>query len=151
MRAALDAPLSSAERVLYAALVPSVQTPGHTKIYVPHVRGRALSDNLRSGRGAAERGARGSGRFWKPSERGDKGGASEEEEDTWRADFEQELQVRSTTHVQEGSGADDPFRAFQLHIILDRTDAFLDEFASWIRDGAYDRKSAVSVFSRDCS
>jgi nuclear pore complex protein Nup107 len=34
------------------------------------------------------------------------------------------------------------FHISQLHIILDRTDALLDDFASRLRDGAYDPESS---------
>ena len=90
--------------------------------------------------------ARLGGGFWEPSGRGEEEEASEEEEDTWRADVEQELQSLSAVQVQEGPGADDPFHVSQLHIILDRTDSLLDDFAARLRDGAYDRESAESVF-----
>ena len=54
------------------------------------------------------------GGVWEPSGRGEEGEAGDEEEDTWRADIEQELQV------QEGPGAKDPFHVSQLHINMDR-------------------------------
>jgi nuclear pore complex protein Nup107 len=74
------------------------------------------------------------------------GEANDEEEEAWRADVEQELQALATAQVQEGLGADDPFHISQLHIILDRTDALLDDFASRLRDGAYDPESSEYVF-----
>jgi len=70
------------------------------------------------------------------------GDAVDEEEETWRADVEQELQALATVQVQEGLSADDPFHISQLHIILDRTDALLDDFACKLRDGAYDPESS---------
>ena len=97
--------------------------------------------------------ARLGGGFWEPSGRvlldeqaGGPGEAGDEEgEDAWRADVEQELQALATVQVQEGLGADDPFHISQLHIILDRTDALLDDFASRLRDGAYDSESSEYV------
>lgn len=94
--------------------------------------------------------ARLGGGFWEPSGRGEEGEPGEEEEDTWRADVEQELQSLSAAQAQEGPGADDPFHVSQLHIILDRTDSLLDDFAAKLRDGAYDRESAESVFLPVC-
>jgi nuclear pore complex protein Nup107 len=72
-------------------------------------------------------------------------GDAEEEEDVWRADVEQELQTLAAVQVQEGLGADNPFHISQLHIILDHTDALLDDFASRLRDGAYDPESSEYV------
>jgi nuclear pore complex protein Nup107 len=150
-RAALDARLSSAERALYAALAPSVQTSGVLKSAC-----RTWEDALWATMSVlceerlSEALARLGGGFWEPSGRGEEGEAGEEEEDTWRADVEQELQALSVVQAQEGPGADDPFHVSQLHIILDRTDALLDEFATRLRDGAYDRDSAEWVFLLVC-
>ncbi|KAH9971849.1 nuclear pore protein 84/107 [Lactifluus volemus] len=122
-RAALDPRVSSTERALYAALAPSVQTSGVLKSAC-----RTWEDAL-----------------WatiSPSGREEEGEPSEEEEEVWRADVEQELQALATVQVQEGLGAEDPFHISQLHIILDRTDALLDDFASRLRDGAYDPESS---------
>ncbi|KAI0247725.1 107-domain-containing protein [Lactifluus subvellereus] len=93
----------------------------------------------RSGRVRPSRGS--AGDFWGPSAREEEGEAGEEE-DAWRADVEQELQALATVQVQEGLGADHPFHISQLHIILDHTDALLDDFASRLRDGAYDPESS---------
>src|SRR6266403_1392078 len=60
-------------------------------------------------------------------------GDVEEEEDAWRADIEQELQTLTAVQVQEGLGADNPFLISQQHIILDRSYALLDDFASRLR------------------
>ena len=91
--------------------------------------------------GLSEALARLGGGFREPSGRGEEGEVGEEEED-WRADIEQDLHSLSALQAQDGPGADDLFHVSQLHIILDRTDALLDEFASKLRDGAYDRESA---------
>ena len=150
-RAALDARLSSAERALYAALAPSVQTSGVLKSAC-----RTWEDALWATMSVlceerlSEALARLGGGFWEPSGRGEEGEPGEEEEDTWRADVEQELQSLSAAQAQEGPGADDPFHVSQLHIILDRTDSLLDDFAARLRDGAYDRESAESVFLPIC-
>ena len=151
-RAALDPRLSSAERALYAALAPSLQTSGILKsacrtwedalwATISVLCEERQSDAL----------ARLGGGFWEPSGRelGDdvEGEAAEEEEEAWQADVEQELQALATVQVQEGLGADDPFHISQLHIILDRTDALLDDFASRLRDGAYDPESSELVSS----
>ena len=155
-RAALDSRLSSAERALYAALAPSVQTSAVLKSAC-----RTWEDALWATISVlcedrqSEALARLGGGFWEPSRReldgGDVGegkgeGEGDEEEDAWRADVEQELQTLATAQVQEGLGADDPFHISQLHIILDRTDALLDDFASRLRDGAYDPESSECVF-----
>ena len=89
--------------------------------------------------------ARLGGGFWEPSGREEEGEPSEEEEEAWRADVEQELQALATVQIQEGLGAEDAFHISQLHIILDRTDALLDDFASRLRDGAYDPESSECV------
>lgn len=151
-RAALDARLSSAERALYAALAPSVQTSSVLKSAC-----RTWEDALWTTisilceEHQSEALARLGGGFWEPSGRasddGDEAEAGDEEEEAWRAEVEQELQTLTTAQVQEGSGADDPFHISQLHIILDRTDALLDDFASRLRDGAYDPESSECVFS----
>jgi nuclear pore complex protein Nup107 len=152
-RAALDSRLSSAERALYAALAPSVQTSAVLKSSC-----RTWEDALwatisvlceeRQSEALAWLG----GGFWGPSGRelgggnvGELEGDAEEEEDAWRADVEQELQTLAAVQVQEGLGADNPFHISQLHIILDRTDALLDDFASRLRDGAYDPESSECV------
>jgi len=150
-RAALDPRQSSAERALYAALAPSIQTSGVLKSAC-----RTWEDALWATISVlceerqSEALARLGGGFWEPSGREvdvDVGGEGEgdavdEEEEAWRADVEQELQALATVQVQEGLGADDPFHISQLHIILDRTDALLDDFASRLRDGAYDPESS---------
>jgi nuclear pore complex protein Nup107 len=144
-RAALDPRMSPTERALYAALAPSIQTSGVLKsacrtwedalwATISVLCEERQSDAL----------ARLGGGFWESSGR-EEGEASEEEEDAWRADVEQELQALATAQVQEGLGADDPFHISQLHIILDRTDALLDDFASRLRDGAYDPESSECV------
>lgn len=150
---ALDPRLSTAERALYAALAPSVQTSTVLKTSC-----RTWEDALWATISVlceerqSEALARLGGGFWEPSGRdlgsGDVGGGEgdgDEEEDAWRADVEQELQTLATVQVQEGLGADDPFHISQLHIILDRTDALLDDFASRLRDGAYDPESSECV------
>ena len=118
-RAALDARMSSAERALYAVLMPSVQTSG-VLISVcrtwEDVLWVMISDQCEER--PSEALARLGGGFWEPS-----------------------------CEAQEGSCADDPFHVSQLHIILDHTDALLDDFACRLRDEAYDRESAESVFS----
>ena len=154
-RTALDSRLSSAERALYAALAPSVQTSTVLKSSC-----RTWEDALWATISVlceerqSEALARLGGGFWEPSGRdlggGDVGGGEgdgDEEEDAWRVDVEQELQTLATAQVQEGLGADDPFHISQLHIILDRTDALLDDFASRLRDGAFDPESSECVLS----
>ena len=150
-RAALDARLSSAERALYAALAPSIQTSSVLKSAC-----RTWEDALWATisilceEHQSEALARLGGGFWEPSGRAsDEGGdaeAGDDEEEAWRAEVEQELQTLTTAQVQEGLCADDPFHISQLHIILDRTDALLDDFASRLRDGAYDPESSECVF-----
>ncbi|KAI0259467.1 nuclear pore protein 84/107 [Gloeopeniophorella convolvens] len=142
-RAALDNRLSPAERALYAALAPSVQTAGVLKAAC-----RSWEDALwatisvlceeRQSVALARLG----GGFWEPSGRDEAGDLSEEEEEAWQADVEQALQALATVQVQEGLGADDPFHISQLHIVLDRTDSLLDEFAARLRDGAFDPDSS---------
>ncbi len=51
--------------------------------------------------------------------------------------------------AQGGLGIDDPFNESQLHIVLDFTDALIDDFASRLLDGAYDHRTAQSVFIPD--
>jgi len=86
------------------------------------------------------------GGFWEPSGRASnevgEGEAGDEEEEAWWAEVKQELQILATVQVQEGLGADDLFHISQLRIILDRTDALLDDFVSRLQDGAYDPKSS---------
>ena len=152
-RAALDSRLSSAERALYAALTPSVQTSAVLKSAC-----RTWEDALWATISVlceerqSEALARLSGGFWEPSRReldggdvGEGAGEDDEEEDAWRADVQQELQTLATVEVQEGLGAGDAFHISQLHIILDRTDALLDDFASRLQDGAYDTESSECV------
>ena len=152
-RAALDSRMSSAERALYAALAPSVQTSTVLKSSC-----RTWEDALWATISVlceerqSEALARLGGGFWGPYGRewgggdaGEREGDGEEEEDAWRADVEQELQTLAAVQVQEGLGADNPFHISQLHIILDRTDALLDDFASRLRDGAYDPESSECV------
>jgi nuclear pore complex protein Nup107 len=150
-RTALDSHLSFAERALYAALAPSVQTSAVLKSAC-----RTWEDALWATISVlceerqSEALARLGGGFWEPSGREldeEMGGeVGDEEDDPWRADVEQELQSLTTVQVQEGLGADDPFHISQLHIILDRTDTLLDDFASRLRDGAYDSESSEYVF-----
>jgi len=150
-RAALDPRSSPAERALYAALAPSIQTSGILKSAC-----RTWEDALWATISVlceerqSEALARLGGGFWEPSGRelGEdvEGEAAEEEEEAWRADVEQELQALATAKVQEGLGADDPFHISQLHIILDSTDALLDDFASRLRDGARDPESSECAF-----
>src|SRR6267142_2815694 len=125
---------------------------GHPKIRMSHVGRRTLGDDLGFVRGAAKRSACTVG--WGVLGLWDSGrelgedveGEAAEEEEAWRADVEQELQALATAKVQEGLGADDPFHISQLHIILDSTDALLDDFASRLRDGARDPESSECAF-----
>ena len=48
--------------------------------------------------------------------------------------------------VQGGLCADDAFHISQLYIIRDRTDTPLNDFASRLRDGAYDPESLECIF-----
>ncbi|KAH9075675.1 107-domain-containing protein [Lactarius deliciosus] len=100
---------------LYAALAPSVQTSGVLKSAC-----RTWEDALWATISVlceerlSEALARLGGGFWEPSGRGEEG---------------EKLQALSAVQAQEGPGADDPFHVSQLHIILNRTDALLDDFA----------------------
>jgi len=65
------------------------------------------------------------------------------------SDVKQEPQALLATQAQGGLGIDDPFES-QLHIVLDFTDALINDFASRLLDGAYDHETAQSVFIPDC-
>ena len=60
---------------------------------------------------------------------GERESDGEEKEDAWWVNIEPEVQHLAAVQVQEGLGADNPFHISQLHVILDGTDALLDDFA----------------------
>ena len=152
-RAALDSRLSSTERAFIRRARAVRPDLNRTQVLMSYMGRRALGDDFCFMRRATERGTCAVGwgilgAVWERVGGGDVGereGDGDEEEDAWRVDVEQELQTLATVQVQEGLGADNPFHISQLHIILDRTDALLDDFASRLRDGAYDSESSECV------
>ncbi|KAI0318304.1 nuclear pore protein 84/107 [Amylostereum chailletii] len=149
-RAALDPHLPDTERALYAALAPSASTAG-----VLEAACRTWEDNmwaqvsiLCEDKQTATIASLGGG-FWEGGvpavetalDLAD-GVDEEREEEAWRAEVEKALQALATVAVDDGLPADNAFHMSQLHIILDRTDALLDDFAVRLRDGLYDPTSS---------
>ncbi|TFY81397.1 hypothetical protein EWM64_g2615 [Hericium alpestre] len=148
-RAALDSRLSDAERALYASLAPSTRTATvlssacrtwEDKLWAQI---RVICEDKQSA--TLERLG---GCFWEGGIAAVEKGlnevspeAQEEEEESWRTEVEQVLQSLANVSVEDGLPADNPFHLSQLHIILDRTDALLNDFASRLRTGLYDPQS----------
>ncbi|EPQ52913.1 hypothetical protein GLOTRDRAFT_78934 [Gloeophyllum trabeum ATCC 11539] len=139
-RAALNPSLPDQERALYAALVPTPQTSAVLKTAC-----RTWEDHLWAQisvlceeKQALELNKLGGG-FWEEEElerEGIKGGGGREDEE-WERDVSTTLLALSGIEVLEGPPGDHPFHISQLHIILDRTDALLDNFADGLKTGKH--------------
>ncbi|KAI0067354.1 hypothetical protein BV25DRAFT_1877263 [Artomyces pyxidatus] len=151
-RAALDARLNEAERALYAALTPSSQTAGvlqkacrtwedvlwvHISILCEEKQSAALR---RLGGGFWENGISAVEKTFTPGSAGQE--EEEQEEELWRAEVEKALETLASVSVEDGLPADNAFHMSQLHIILDRTDELLDDFAARLQQGLYDPSSS---------
>ncbi|THH14665.1 hypothetical protein EW146_g5692 [Bondarzewia mesenterica] len=149
-RAALDSHLTDAERALYASLAPSSQTAAVLKpacrtwedylwaqiSIICEEKESLAMDRL-------------SGAFWEGGVAEVEKGVSEylpeveeEAEEQWRMEVERTLETLADVPVEDGLPADNAFHMSQLHIVLDRTDVLLDDFAARLRDGLYDRSSS---------
>jgi len=76
-------------------------------------------------------------------------GPSAREEEGEACEDVKETRTSSKSQAQEDLGIDDPFDESQLHIVIDFTDALIDDFASKLLGGAYDHETAQSVFTPD--
>ncbi|CAL1702971.1 unnamed protein product [Somion occarium] len=145
-RAALNPNLTDAERALYAALAPCPQTSTTLKAAC-----RTWEDHLWAQvciiceEKESEELARLRNSFWEgtlglsvPEENMD---VERGEEEEWENDVVKILEGLSNASVEEGSPAEDPYHISQLHIILDRTDQLLQEFAASLAKGEYDTSS----------
>ena len=66
------------------------------------------------------------------------------------SDVKQGPRALLTVQAQGGLGIDDPSNKSQPHVVLDFTDALIDDFLYGLLDGAYDHETAQSVFIPDC-
>ncbi|KZT29989.1 hypothetical protein NEOLEDRAFT_1126698 [Neolentinus lepideus HHB14362 ss-1] len=143
-KAALNPAIPDQDRVLYAALAPSPQTSAVLKTAC-----RTWEDHLWAQisvlceeKQAAALVKLGGG-FWEDEDEAlDVPAEAAAEEDGWEVEVAGALAGLAGVGVDEGPRADHPFHISQLHIILDRTDALLDDFAEGLRTG---RHSPASV------
>ncbi|KNZ76179.1 Nuclear pore complex protein [Termitomyces sp. J132] len=134
IRAALSTNLPEYERVLYAALAPSQQT-----VAVLKTACRTWEDYLWAQvcvlceeRESGEMDRLGGG-FWEGGMEGDTDG---EEESEWVARVAETLEALKDVAVVEGLGSEHAFHYSQLHIILDKTEMMIENFADALRSGS---------------
>ncbi|KAH8111554.1 107-domain-containing protein [Phellopilus nigrolimitatus] len=160
-RAALNPLLSEPDRALYAALAPSpassVVLKAACRTWYDHLwahvgiicEGKQVDALARAGAAGG-----GGGGFWEggadavarivasASVPGVSQAAEEEEEEREEREWEREvirtLEALANVGVTEGPPANDPFHASQLHIILNRTDKLLSDFAAGLQLGEFD-------------
>ncbi|EKM50986.1 uncharacterized protein PHACADRAFT_177673 [Phanerochaete carnosa HHB-10118-sp] len=144
--AALNPNLSTTERALYAALAPSPQTASYLKAAC-----RTWSDHLWAQISVvceekeSQEMARLRTSFWENPEELDIGAPADDndeaEEEEWEREVVGSLESLGTVSVEEGAPSDNPYHISQLSIILDRTDALLEAFATGLKEGRYDPES----------
>ncbi|KAI0048451.1 nuclear pore protein 84/107 [Auriscalpium vulgare] len=148
-RAALDPRLTDAERALYAALAPSSQTASTLRAACrtwEDLLWAQISVMCEERQTAAL--ARLGGGFWENGldavQKDPVASALEDtddEEESWREEVVETLQDIANASIEDGLPADNPFHMSQLHIILDRTDDLLNDFAIRLQEGMYDPSS----------
>ncbi|KAI9065014.1 hypothetical protein FKP32DRAFT_1675146 [Trametes sanguinea] len=148
-QAAASSSLSPTERALYAALAPSPQTAlalkSVARTWEDHLWtlvSLACEERLSAGLASIEREC-----FWENGLGALEGGSAaiaaardaQEEAgvEEWEQEVIQALEGLSNVAVAEGASADNPYHVSQLHIILDRTDALLEAFASELQEGTH--------------
>ncbi|KAL5501221.1 NUP84 [Sanghuangporus vaninii] len=157
-RAALNPLLSEPDRALHAALAPSAATSvvlksvcrswhDHLWAQVSVVCEGRTSDALhRIGEGYWEGGIEAIERIaaeeasaatFTPAREQQEKRAEEREEREWEREAVAALESLTHVGVAEGPPSTDPFHVSQLHIILNRTDKLLDEFAVGLQSGEF--------------
>ncbi|KAI0773023.1 nuclear pore protein 84/107 [Trametes elegans] len=157
-QAALSDALSPTERALYAALAPTAQTASSLKAvartwedHLWALVGLACEERLSAGLSAIEREC-----FWENGLGALESGAGiltpreteEEVEEEWEHEVIQALEGLANVPVSDGAPADHPYHVSQLHIILDRTDALLEAFASGLQEGSYASSPEYTTMTR---
>ncbi|KZV71461.1 hypothetical protein PENSPDRAFT_630135 [Peniophora sp. CONT] len=147
-RVALDIRLPDSERALYAAIAPSEATAGvlesacRTWEDVLWARISVLLEE----KGAEELEALG-GSLWERGIAHERRQPEDEDEDDemrearLRDEVYEELAALNSVAVDDGAPADHPFRISQLHIIVDKTDLLLHDFASRLSSNQIDPNS----------
>lgn len=144
--AALNPNLTTTERALYAALAPSPQTASNLKAAC-----RTWSDHLWAQISVvceekeSQEMARLRASFWENPSDMDLDASmddnDEAEEEEWEQEVVDSLESLANISVEEGAPSDNPYHISQLNIILDRTDALLEAFATGLQEGRYDPES----------
>ncbi|KAI0668046.1 nuclear pore protein 84/107 [Trametes maxima] len=157
-QAALSTTLSPTERALYAALAPTTQTSISLKAvartwedHLWALVSLACEERLSVGLASIERDC-----FWENGLGALEGGAAvlapreadDEAEEEWENEVVHALEALSNIQVSEGAPADNPYHVSQLHIILDRTDALLEAFASGLQEGTYVSSPEYTTMTR---
>ncbi|KAI8970749.1 nuclear pore protein 84/107 [Trametes punicea] len=157
-QAALSNSLSPTERALYAALAPTAQTAISLKAvartwedHLWTLVSLACEERLSAGLSVIEREC-----FWENGLGALEGGAASlvpsnaetEAEEEWEQEVIQALEGLANVQVAEGAPADNPYHVSQLHIILDRTDALLEAFASGLQEGTYISSPEYTTMTR---
>ncbi|KAI0350765.1 hypothetical protein OH77DRAFT_1412455 [Trametes cingulata] len=157
--AAVSNALPATERALYAALAPTTNTAGALKAvartwedHLWALVSLACEERLSAGLAEIEREC-----FWEGGlgaleapgafAESAREGAGEGEEE-WEREVVQGLEALGSVQVAEGAPADNPYHVSQLHIILDRTDALLEAFASGLQEGTYVSSPEYTTMTR---
>ncbi|TFK45781.1 hypothetical protein OE88DRAFT_1639447 [Heliocybe sulcata] len=140
-KAALNPNVPAPDRLLSASLAPSPQTSALLKSAC-----RTWSDHLWAQisvlveeKQAAELRKLGGG-FWEEENEDVEflpPGAGEEGDEGWEEEVVGALTGLAGVGVEEGPPADHPLHISQLHVVLDRTDVLLDEFAEKLKNGEF--------------
>ncbi|THH10924.1 hypothetical protein EW145_g992 [Phellinidium pouzarii] len=149
--------LSEPDRVLHAALAPSpassVVLKSACRTWYDHLwaqvsimcEGKQVDALARAGGGGGfwENGIEAVERIASSSSSGEAGAdeaqtaEEQREESEWEKEVVSTLEALGTVGVMEGPPATDPFHTSQLHIILNRTDKLLKEFADGLISGEF--------------
>ncbi|KAG6874786.1 hypothetical protein C0992_006564, partial [Termitomyces sp. T32_za158] len=138
IRAALSNNVPEYDRMLYAALAPSYQTAavlkGACRTWEDHLW--AQISIICEERESGEMEKLGGG-FWENEMRELEGeGDEEDDESDWVGRVGRALEALKDVAVVEGLGPEHAFNYSQLHIILDKTDMMLENFADALKSGS---------------
>ncbi|KAG6877257.1 hypothetical protein C0993_009026 [Termitomyces sp. T159_Od127] len=134
----MDNKLPEYERMLYAALAPSHQTAavlkGACRTWEDHLW--AQISIICEERESGEIEKLGGG-FWEDDTRDvEKGDDDDDDESDWIGRVGEALEALKDVSVVEGLGPEHAFNYSQLHIILDKTDKMLENFADALKSGS---------------
>ncbi|KAG6852732.1 hypothetical protein C0991_009470 [Blastosporella zonata] len=151
IRAALSSNLPEHERAFYAALAPSEQTAGvlrsacrtwedHLWAQISIMCEERASGEMKKLDGSfwedGLKALEGEGEDGEDTSMGDRGNDVREDERRWVERVGETLESLKDIAVAEGLGSEHAFHYSQLHIILNKTEMMLENFANALRNGS---------------